>query len=111
MSNHAIYSVLRRPIFSEKSTTVREMLNQVTFEVRRDANKIEIRRAVEQLLNAKVEAVNTMIVRGKSRRVGRFSGRRSNWKKAVVTLADGEMIESLDLIDQFSEDELVEGEE
>ena len=100
MSNHGIYSVLRRPIFSEKSTTVREMLNQVTFEVRRDANKIEIRRAVEQLLNAKVEAVNTMIVRGKSRRVGRFSGRRSNWKKAVVTLADGEMIESLDLIDQ-----------
>jgi large subunit ribosomal protein L23 len=104
------YSIIRRPIISEKSINLRETLNQVTFEVSRNANKIEIRRAVESLLEAKVASVNTMIVRGKVKRMGKYSGRRPNWKKAIVTLLDGESIEALDLVGQFPEDES-EGEE
>ena len=104
------YSIIRRPIISEKSINLRETLNQVTFEVSRDANKIEIRRAVESLLEAKVASVNTMVVRGKVKRMGKYSGRRPNWKKAIVTLLDGESIEALDLVGQFPEDEF-EGEE
>jgi large subunit ribosomal protein L23 len=82
----------------------------VTFEVSRNANKIEIRRAVESLLEAKVASVNTMVVRGKVKRMGKYSGRRPNWKKAIITLLDGESIEALDLVGQFPEDEF-EGEE
>jgi large subunit ribosomal protein L23 len=105
-----IYSVIRRPIISEKSIKLRETLNQVTFEVSRTANKFEVRRAVEALLEAKVSSVNTMIVRGKEKRMGKYTGRRPNWKKAVVTLQEGETIEALDLVGQFPEDEF-EGEE
>lgn len=105
-----LYSIIRRPIISEKSINLRETLNQVTFEVSRNANKIEIRRAVESLLEAKVASVNTMVVRGKVKRMGKYSGRRPNWKKAIVTLLDGESIEALDLVGQFPEDEF-EGEE
>ena len=110
MSHKDIHNIIRRPIVSEKSVTLREELNQVTFEVRRDANKVEIRKAVESLLEAKVSSVNTMIVRGKGKRMGRFSGRRPNWKKAVVTLVEGETIEALDVLDQFAADAF-EGEE
>jgi large subunit ribosomal protein L23 len=106
----SIYEVIRRPIISEKSMNLREVLNQVTFEVDMASNKIEIRKAVELLLEAKVASVNTMIVRGKTKRMGRFSGKRSNWKKAVVTLLEGETIDALDLMDQFDDVEL-EGEE
>ena len=95
---------------AKKSVTLREELNQVSFEVRRDANKVEIQKAVESLLEAKVSSVNTMIVRGKSKRMGRFSGRRPNWKKAIVTLVEGETIEALDVLDQFTADAF-EGEE
>ena len=105
-----IYSVIRRPIISEKSIQLRETLNQVTFEVSRTANKFEVRRAVESLLEAKVASVNTMIVRGKVKRMGKYTGRRPNWKKAIVTLQEGETIEALDLVGQFPEDEF-EGEE
>jgi len=110
MSHKEIHNIIRRPIITEKSIQCRESLNQVTFQVRSDANKIEIRNAIEKLLDTRVLSVNTMIVRGKNKRVGRFSGRRSNWKKAIVTLAEGETIEALDLMDQLLEDEL-EGED
>ena len=110
MSNKSIFNVIRRPIISEKSIALREALNQVTFEVDMGANKIEIRKAVEQLLEASVSSVNTLIVRGKSKRIGRYTGKRPNWKKAVVTLNEGESIEALDLIDQFDDFEQ-EGEE
>ena len=66
-----LYNVIRRPIISEKSINLRETLNQVTFEVSRNANKIEIRRAVEALLEAKGASVNTMVVRGKVKRMGK----------------------------------------
>lgn len=110
MSNKSIFNVIRRPIISEKSIALREALNQVTFEVDMGANKIQIRKAVEQLLEASVSSVNTLIVRGKSKRIGRYTGKRPNWKKAIVTLNEGESIEALDLIDQFDDFEQ-EGEE
>ena len=110
MSNKSLFNVIRRPIISEKSIALREALNQVTFEVDMGANKIEIRKAVEQLLEASVSSVNTLIVRGKSKRIGRYTGKRPNWKKAIVTLNEGESIEALDLIDQFDDFEQ-EGEE
>lgn len=110
MSNKTIFDVIRRPVFTEKSVELREGFNQVTFEVALSANKIEIRKAVEELLEVEVSSVNTMIVRGKTKRIGRNSGKRPNWKKAIVTLAEGETIPALDLVDQFDEFE-DEGEE
>ena len=110
MSNKTIFEVIRRPVFTEKSVELREGFNQVTFEVAMGANKIEIRKAVEELLEVEVSSVNTMIVRGKIKRIGQSSGKRSNWKKAIVTLAEGETIPALDLVDQFDDFE-AEGEE
>lgn len=110
MSNQSMFEVLRRPVFTEKSVELREEFNQVTFEVAMSANKIAIRKAVEALLEVEVLSVNTMIVRGKVKRVGRNSGKRPNWKKAIVTLAEGESIPALDLVDQFDDIE-EEGEE
>jgi len=94
-----IHSILRRPLDTEKTSLLKEDNNQVVFIVRRDANKIEIRGAVEQLLEVKVTAVNTQIMRGKSRRVGRHLGKRPNWKKAVVTLAAGEELEFFEALE------------
>jgi large subunit ribosomal protein L23 len=105
-----IYSVIRRPIISEKSIKLRETLNQVTFEVSRTANKFEVCCVVEVLLEVKVFLVNTMIVCGKEKCMGKYIGCCFNWKKAVVTLQEGETIEALDLVGQFPEDEF-EGEE
>jgi large subunit ribosomal protein L23 len=86
------YEILRRPVITEKSTMLAEM-GQYVFEVARDANKIEIRRAVEEIFKVKVRAVNTMHVPGKERRMGRTKGFTSPWKKAVVTLQPGQRIE------------------
>ena len=81
--------VIRRPLVTEKTTTLREDGRTVVFEVARDANKVEIRRAVEQLLGAKVSDVRTANAHGKMKRQGRFVGRRSDWKKAYVRLREG----------------------
>ncbi len=86
-------SIIRRPIFlTEKSNTLRNK-NQVVFEVLRDANKVQIKEAVTKMFNVKVENVNTMVYRGKDRRMGRGYAKLQNWKKAVVTLAEGENID------------------
>jgi large subunit ribosomal protein L23 len=87
------YDIIKRPVVSEKTTLQKEKANQVTFEVRPDANRIEIRRAVERIFNVKVVGVGTAHVRGKVKRRGRILGKRRNWKKAVVTLAPGERID------------------
>jgi len=87
------HEILRRPVITEKSTTQKEAYNQLTFEVDRRANKVEIRRAVEQVFNTKVVDVRTMQMKGKVKRFGRTLGRRRNWKKAIVTLAQGERVE------------------
>ena len=99
-------TVIKRPLLTEKSARLRETggaqaaaaegeayAQKVVFEVARDANKIDIRRAVEQLFKVSVTEVRTLVVRGKVKRVGRFSGQRPSWKKAFVTLKPGDNIE------------------
>jgi large subunit ribosomal protein L23 len=84
--------VIRRPLITEKTTTLREDGRTLVFEVSRDANKIDIKRAVESLLGAKVAAVRTALTHGKFKRQGKFIGRRSDSKKAYVTLREGEKL-------------------
>jgi large subunit ribosomal protein L23 len=85
--------IIRRPLVTEKSGQQKETGNQYVFEVRKDANKIEIHKAVEQLFKVKVLQVHTLNVLGKEKRVGRKYGKRPDWKKAVVTLKEGDRIE------------------
>lgn len=86
--------VLLLPVITEKSTFVKDAQRTVTFKVLRDANKIEIKDAVEAIFKVKVESVRTANFHGKKRRQGRYVGRRPDWKKAYVTLKEGEkMIE------------------
>jgi large subunit ribosomal protein L23 len=98
--------IIKRPLLTEKGTRLKEsgghgggeldpesIKSQLLFEVARDANKIEIRNAVEKLWNVDVLSVRTAVVRGKEKRMGRFVGKRSNWKKAVVTIAAGQNVE------------------
>lgn len=87
------YEIIKRPVITEKATLQKERQNKVTFEVARDANKAEIKEAVEKLFNVKVEGVNVMNVRGKRRRLGRLWGKRPDWKKAIVTLKPGYSID------------------
>lgn len=85
--------IIRRPLITEKSTDQKELYHQYVFEVDRDANKIEIQMAVEQLFKVKVRNVRTCNVLGKVKRLGRKFGKRPDWKKAVVTLREGDRIE------------------
>jgi large subunit ribosomal protein L23 len=88
-----LHQIIRRPLLTEKSTAQKESANQVSFEVDRKANKVEIRTAVEKLFKVKVLNVNTINLEGKSKRMGRTIGRKSDWKKAIVTLKEGESID------------------
>ena len=86
--------IIRRPIIlTEKATLLREQNNQVIFEVDRGANKLQIRDAVQRLFKVSVTDVNTLVMRGKDRRMGRGRGKMQNWKKAIVTLKAGESID------------------
>ena len=87
------YDIIKRPLVTEKSNIQKETDNQLTFEVDRRANRIEIRRAIEQIFNVKVASVRTMQVTGKVKRRGRILGKRRDWKKAIVTLRPGERID------------------
>ena len=89
MNQERIYQVLLGPHISEKATVVAEKHRQFVFRVRPDANKLEIKAAIEKLFNVKVESVNTTITKGKSKRFGRNLGRRSDLKKAYVALKEG----------------------
>jgi large subunit ribosomal protein L23 len=82
--------VIRRPLITEKTTILREDGRTIVFEVAADANKVEIKQAIEKLLGTKVASIRTNIAHGKVKRQGRFAGRRSDWKKAYVRLRDGE---------------------
>ncbi len=88
-----MHAVLVQPLLTEKITGLREKTNTVGFIVHPDANRVQIKQAVESLLKVKVEKVNVLNIRGKVKRLGRFSGRRSDWKKAFVTLKKGEKLE------------------
>jgi large subunit ribosomal protein L23 len=87
------YRIIRRPLITEKSTLQKEMHNQLAFEVDRRANKIEIKKAVEEIFKVQVKDVRTMHYWGKRVRLGRTEGRKPHWKKAIVTLQPGEKIE------------------
>jgi len=87
------YTVIAAPLITEKGTYVNEVGNQVVFQVRTDANKIEIKQAVEKLFKVKVVKVRTANILGKTRRVGRSMGNRPDWKKAYVTLGEGQRID------------------
>ncbi|MDR1991035.1 MAG: 50S ribosomal protein L23 [Acidobacteriaceae bacterium] len=82
--------IIRRPLITEKTSIQREDGKTIVFEVASSANKVQIKRAIEQLLGAKVAAVRTAIAHGKIKRQGRFAGQRPDWKKAYVTLREGE---------------------
>ena len=82
--------IIRRPLITEKTSIQREDGRTIVFEVARDANKVEIRQAIEKLLGAKVDTIRTGIVHGKIKRQGRYSGQRPDWKKAYVTLREGQ---------------------
>jgi len=85
--------VVVRPLMTEKSMRLKDERNMITFQVVPDANKVEIRQAVEAIFKVKVRAVRTSTMEGKLKRMGRHQGRRPSWKKAVVTLAPGHKIE------------------
>ncbi len=98
------HQIIKRPLLTEKGNQLKETGGQrgadeanlrpkVLFEVHQEANKIEIRRAIEALFSVKVEDVRTQVVRGKIKRMGRFIGQRAGWKKAIVTLEAGSKIE------------------
>ena len=90
------YNVLKRPLLTEKGTDQKEALNKYLFEIDKRANKIEVKKAVEKIFSVKVDEVRTINVKGKVKRVGRNLGKRSDWKKAIVTLKAGEKIEIIE---------------
>ncbi len=87
------YDIIIRPVVTEKTSIQKEDFNQVSFEVDRRANRVEIRRAIEKIFNVKVADVKTMQVKGKVKRRGRVVGKRKDWKKAIVSLMPGERID------------------
>jgi large subunit ribosomal protein L23 len=86
------YDIVVRPIITEKSTLLKDAGNQYIFEVQRDANKIEIKKAVEKLFKVKVVSVHVSNMLGKKKRLGRFEGKKSDWKKAIVKLSPKDKI-------------------
>ena len=87
------YEIIRRPLITEKTNIQKEIANQLTFEVDRRANRIEIKRAIETAFKVRVACVQTMQVKGNVKRRGRHLGKRRDWKKAIVTLMPGERID------------------
>ena len=87
------FDILIKPLITEKITGLQEQANRVAFVVKKDASRVEIRHAVESALKVKVKTVNVMNVKGKPKRQGRFVGKRPDWKKAIVTLKEGEKLE------------------
>ena len=87
------YDRIKRPLITEKTNIQKDVSNQVTFEVDRRANRVEIKKAIEKIFKVNVVSVRTMQVKGKRKQRGRIIGKRRDWKKAVVTLRPGERIE------------------
>ncbi len=90
--------VVKRPLITERGSMMKEEHNQYMFEVNPDANKHEIRQAIEHFFGVKVVQVRTMNYRGKIKRMGRFEGKRADWKKAIVTLAGDDSIDLFDIV-------------
>ncbi len=90
--------IVHRALITEKGALLREQANHYLFEVAINANKIEIARAIEEIFDVHVKQVRTLIRMGKRKRLGRFEGHRANWKRAIVTLRDGETINLFDQV-------------
>jgi large subunit ribosomal protein L23 len=87
------YDLIIRPVITEKTNIQKESYNQITFEIDRNANRVEIKKAVEDIFNVRVAAVKTLQVKGKTKQRGRILGKRRDWKKAIVKLMPGERID------------------
>ncbi len=87
------HDIIKRPVITEKTNIQKEVYNQITFEVDRKANRVEIKKAIESIFNVNVTSVKTMQIKGKIKRRGRIVGKRRDWKKAIVTLMPGERID------------------
>ena len=87
------YDIIKRPLITEKTSIQKEDYNQMSFEVDRKANRVEIKQAIENIFKVNVDTVRTMQVKGKTKQRGRIVGQRRNWKKAVVKLMPGERID------------------
>lgn len=91
-----LYKIIVGPLLTEKGTLLKEKDNKVLFRVAKDANKIEIKKAVEEVFKVKVDNVTTMNCKGKKKRMGRYEGKRPDWKKAIVTLKKGEKLDFIE---------------
>ncbi len=92
------HDIIRRPVITEKATDAKELLNKITFAVDTKANKLEIKQAVEKIFKVGVAKVNVLNVKGKVKRIGKNVGKRPGWKKAVITLKEGDTIEVFDQV-------------
>lgn len=92
----SIYSIVKRPLLTEKSARLKETENKVVVEVERDANKLEIKNAIEDIFKVKVERVSTINTEGKWKRQGRSLGKRPDRKKAIITLKKGEKLDFIE---------------
>jgi large subunit ribosomal protein L23 len=92
-----VNEVIRAPVVTEKSDKLRESENAYTFEIARQATKNDVKAALKAIYKVDAESIRTAVVRGKNKRVGRSAGRRPNWKKAIVTLKEGQKIDLFDL--------------
>ncbi|HUV78942.1 MAG TPA: 50S ribosomal protein L23 [Desulfobacterales bacterium] len=90
------FDLIRRPLITEKTNIQKESYNQITFEVDRNANRVEIKRAIQDIFKVKVASVKTIQVKGKTKQRGRIIGKRRDWKKAIVKLMPGERIDFFD---------------
>lgn len=91
-----LYAIIKKPLITERSTHLKDRYNKIIFHVDSSANKRDIKKAVERIFNVNVVSVNTINMNGKVKRFGRILGKRPDWKKAIVTLKEGEKIEVLE---------------
>lgn len=92
------HDLIRKPIITEKAGDAKDNLNKITFAVDSRANKMEVKKAVESIFKVKVDKINIINVKGKPKKLGRSSGKRADWKKAVVTVSEGHTIEVFDQV-------------
>jgi large subunit ribosomal protein L23 len=92
----SVYQVIKKPLFTEKGAFLKESENKVLVEVDQDANKQEIKQAIEEIFKVKVEKISTVTLKGKIKRFGRYSGKRPDRKKAIITLKKGEKLDFIE---------------
>jgi len=92
----SIYSIIKKPLFTEKGNALKESENKILVEVERDSNKLEIKKAIEEIFKVKVEKVATVKVNGKWKRYGKYVGKRPSRKKAIITLKQGEKLDFIE---------------